>query len=236
MKKIFCTLLIFTILLNGVSINAKTDVKDEPVLPEDVIIESIDMPMDDDVTIQFVDNELVDANQSPKVFQTSLIGGVGTSTYLYTTYTYKKHNITSYDAKAPTNQKFLVSVPNGTTVSLTKDINVSGTMSFSGSVDANVKSAIAKAFKLSASGTLSYKWTKNTKFSFPKEFIGKYKICNYYTAISFDKANVTVERRDWYKLNGIISSPYSVNRGDITIKNVYIPKVIVYKIGTNYGQ
>lgn len=159
-----------------------------------------------------------------------------TDRYIETRYSVKGSKLLKYDAISKDNELFLISVPRGYELRLETSKTITGSLSADGSITAGEKKAISGSFSLNASGSISKTYTSQQTFTFPEQYKDKYSTANYYTAISYDLYEIQMHSYDLYDhTQGGVSHPVGTNYQDYIIK-VYIPKIVMYTVGVNYGN
>lgn len=172
-------------------------------------------------TVSFIDPNLQNPNNN-RITPNAVINEV----YDHTEYIYCYSSITSYDVGPRNSDKFLLSVARGETKSLSKAVDVSGTLSFSGSVEANVAEVIKLGLTSNVSGTIKFTWSTNRVFEGPK---APYNSRSYYAAINYDQYTSLVKRIDFYKeYNGVVYMGMTSYPTDITVSGVKRPKGVEY--------
>lgn len=149
------------------------------------------------------------------------------ATYTYSTYEFRSASLTQTHSQPLTDQKRLVSVPEGYSEVLKSDVTVSGTIKYSGSVGGKIKEVINLGFGLTVSGTFSYTFSKNQSFGFPPSYVGIYNTAIYYGAVDFDRYTVCVRVTNHY-------SDGSKDYYDSYTSGVDRPTKALYTVGVNY--
>jgi len=148
--------------------------------------------------------------------------------YDHTEYTYNYSSITAYDVGPGNNDKFLLSVARGGTDSLKKDVDVSGTLTISGSVEAKVQELIKIGLTSTASGTLKFTWSTTKVFVGPE---APYNSRSYYAAINYDQYTSYLTKTDYYKqYNGTTYTGMVGYSSQITVTGVKKPKGVEYSV------
>ena len=233
MKKIFLclfSLVLFFSVATSVSASAETPIKVKSENEDITIVEVHDVQGIPNASVDFID--LAKVKEGPRVVKTNGSDDIGTlgvitERYTHSTYTYSHHTISAYDVGPRSNDKFLLSVANGQTRSLTHSVNISGTVSFEATASAKVKSVINLGLTGSASGTMGYTYTTSTGYTGPSS---PYTNRDYYGAIQFDRYSTYVKVTDHYDVyNGTIRTGTTTHSGGtITTHGVKKPKAITY--------
>ncbi|MCX7904160.1 MAG: hypothetical protein N2486_06580 [Caloramator sp.] len=173
--------------------------------------------------------EFIDLNLANMVVPQGEIYEVYDHSY-YETYSY---SITGYSVGPRCNDKFLLSVAKGQTKTITSDISVSGTVTYGGSVGAEIKKCINLSLQGNVSGTFSYTYSKSTLYSGPPEG-SQYNCRNYYGAINYDQYSFTLKKYDVYKVyNGGIFVRYETYQApNVQVTGVKNPINVTYSIDT----
>lgn len=225
MKKTISRLLLLSILVSSLGI-VRVNASTLPNEGEITVSQKIYLSED-------ANNWILDDIYQSKDNNIRIHGGVGTATYLYSTYKYKEHVMTLEDCKPYKNHTFLDTVAKGGKTKLTNTVEISGTMTISvPELASGIFKAIAKGLNLSASGQIKHKFSKEYELVWPTDLADKYNACRYYTAIGFDKVKVTVKKYNWYLPNGVmLPIKYSKYIEDQTY-TVYKPFVVIYYRGS----
>jgi len=152
--------------------------------------------------------------------------GVVNEVYDHTEYVYNYSAITAYDVGPRNSDKFLLSVARGATKSLTNSVDVSGTLTVSGSVEAKVVDVIKLGLTDSVSGTLKFTWSTTREFVGPE---APYNSRSYYAAINYDQYTSYVTKTDYYKqYNGVTYMGMVGYSTQLTVTGVKKPKGVEY--------
>lgn len=230
MKKIFNILLTISFIM---IFTISPDVYAKDKSTSEITIVDVYQPEEssEPAKIEFVDKKL-ENNKKSKSFSTQ---GEIYEVYDHSYYVYGSQTLRQYDVGPMTNQTFLISVAKGETLTLSNSVTVSGTVSYSYSVEAGIKSVINTQWTGSASGTISKTWGTTETYTGPSE-TSPYNSRNYYSAAQYDLYNVTVKKYDVYKVynGGIYYGTQTYYVGSQTVNDVKKPKIIKYSIDTNY--
>jgi hypothetical protein len=138
-----------------------------------------------------------------------------------------RNTITDYNVGPREKDIFLVSVPKGSTRTITGTKSVSATVSYQGSVSADIMKVINISLTNEISGSFSYTWSTSVYYSGPD---GNYTTRDYYGAIQYDQYNSVVSRYDVYDVwqGTVYLGEQTVYAGDTNINGVKKPKNIEY--------
>ncbi len=182
-------------------------------------------------TVTFVDESMIENNSATKA------RGAIVMQYSHSYYTYVNRSIIAWYVGPRENDVFLCSVAAGKTKQVEEEKTISGSISFTGEVNANIKKTVSLGFGLTASGTYSKTWKTTETFTGPAD--GKYNSYSFYGAIDYDKYTTTVKRYDVYNYvdsnSGTITGTETLYHSTMTIDNVKCPKAVEYSIGDNYS-
>lgn len=128
---------------------------------------------------------------------------------------------------------FIISVARGSSSTLSQSKTITGSLSADVELSSSEKEAVGAKFSLSASGSISQTYEKSTTYQFPSQYEGRYTTANYYSAVSFDKYNITVRKTNFYTTHSR-TVPVPRDHEDKENITVYIPKIISYTRGANY--
>lgn len=163
------------------------------------------------------------------------IMGASREVYDHSYYIVGSKTLKDYNVGPIKNRIFLISVARGQTVFLEEEKSVSGTVTYSGTVEAEIKRVINLNFTSSISGTYTRTWKKGVSFEGP-DSSSPYNSRDFYGAIDYDLYNVKVDRYDVYKIyNGNIDTEKTVTYYNSSkyINNVKKPKGIQYSLDYN---
>lgn len=166
----------------------------------------------------------------PKLVQTAASRGVPEEVYDHSYYIFSHRTISAYDVGPRQDDKFLISVARGATKTLENDVTVHGSISYTNSVEAEIKKLINVGLELTTSGGFSFTWTKGSVYSGPES--AEYNSYSYYGAVNFDTCSCYLERYDVYKLyNGSAHiKDITYYKGYETVNDVNVPKEVEYSI------
>ena len=168
----------------------------------------------------------------PELAQTAVSRGVPEEVYDHSYYKYSHKTISDHDVGPRLDDKFLVSVARGETKNLEQNITVHGSISYTNSVDAEIKKLINVGLELTTSGGFSYTWTKGSTYSVPID--AEYNSYSFYGAVNFDTCSCYLERYDVYKLyNGsAYIKDITYYKGYEIVNEVNVPKKVSYSVGS----
>lgn len=222
MKKLLPLLTIISILFCTIPINAQT--KD--------IVEIVSTGPQEHIgaTVTFVDEDLVNHDTI------NIARGAIYSQYSHSYYVYvSRSRIDSYVGPRH-DDTFLCSMAPGHTKSVEEETTLTGSISFTGTVDKNIKKVINAGFGLTVSGSYSKTWKTTDTFTAPSDYT--YNTYSYYGAMDYDKYATTVKRYDVYNYidstSGKITSTEDLYHSTIKVDNVKSPREAEYIIGYKY--
>ncbi|UDK97112.1 hypothetical protein EYB33_12745 [Lysinibacillus sphaericus] len=192
------------------------------------VVQEFEVEGNQNATVEFIDPDLVgkSRNELSKIDDSVSPLGVINEVYSYSYYSYGSHSIAAYNVGPISNQKFLVSVARGQTKNISQTVTVSGSVTYEASVEGSLKEVINIGLTGSASGTISYTYSKSESYVGPD---APNTTRDYYGAIQYDLYNTTVKKYDVYKVyNGNVQTGTTTYPGkSTTINNVKKPKAIV---------
>lgn len=181
-------------------------------------------------TVTFIDESLVNDDVANKV-RGAIVSQYSHSYYIYVS----RSRIASYVGPRH-DDTFLCSMAPGHTKAVEEETKITGSISFTGTVDSKIKKTITAGFGLTVSGTYTKTWKTTDTFTAPNDHT--YNTYSYYGAMDYDEYTTTVKRYDVYNYvdtsSGIITGTEDLYHSTININNVKSPREAEYRIGHNY--
>lgn len=211
---------IFSFSLTGVEKAAASTISEEMIISDDDY-QPIEPIGNNNATAEYVDPNI--SSEVPAEPEYGQIYEV----YSHSTYYFYSKTITGYSVGPLNNQTFLLSVARGSTKTLSHSITVSGTVSYSATLNAGLSKVINLGLTGNASGTVSYTYNTTTEYKGPS---APYNSRDYYSGVNFDNYSTEVKKYNVYNTyNGSIKTgTVTYYAGIVTTKNVKKPKVITY--------
>ncbi len=151
--------------------------------------------------------------------------------YSHSNYEYVSHQIISHDVGPRINDRFLFSLPGGSSLTLTERVSDTASVSFDFGVEAGIKDVIKLKLGLNASYSKTVESERNKTYTAPSQF----ESCSYYSAINYDLYRYTIYKYDIYnKVDQRTGRIYdkSEYRSVKTI-DVKVPKIEIYYKGNS---
>ncbi len=193
-----------------------------------VIYNEIRLADNPGATVSFIDSKLFSTQTSQDSNKISPMGVI-TEVYDHSYYVYQYNTINSYNVGPRDHDTFLLSVARGMTLNLSQSRTISTTLSFSGSVEANMASCIKLGVTGNTSGTQSFTWSTSMNFVGPD---APYNSRSYYAALNYDSTTCYLQRYDVYaQYNGPLFTGYiEYNNGTTSVSGVKIAHAVTYNI------
>lgn len=226
--------LALALTLSPVSAFAKKSSEPVSVLPQSYTVVH-EAKGDPNAKVEFIDPKLVplasSATPSKGITDSGIVTPMGNiiEVYDHSYYVVDYNQITSYNCGPIDSQKFLISVARGQTKTLSSSTTISGSVSYTSNVSADVMKIINLSLTFNVSGSVSHTWGTTDVYTGPDS--SSYSHRDYYGANQYDEYSNVVHRYDVYKVyNG---SAYMYNETiDAGTTTYYAkkPKQITYSM------
>lgn len=219
-----------TLALSPASVFAKSAPKPVPQPTNFTVVH--EAKGDPNAKVEFIDPALLPSSSSQKTpeVDSGIISPMGTITevYSHSYYVVDSNQITDYNCGPIDSQKFFLSVARGETKTIDRSFELSGTVTYEGSVGADIRQLINLSLTASVSGTVTGTWSTSTVYTGPD---APYLHRDYYAANQYDKYSNVVHRYDVYKVyNGSIYMYNETNDGGTSTYYAKKPKQITYSM------
>jgi hypothetical protein len=148
--------------------------------------------------VVFTDDEKLGTKISKPSTGISTLGELSYE-YSYSTYTYQYYITNKKFVGPTTDDEVITSVPRGGSKTVTNDKELSATISFTTSAEADVAGVVKVGISGSISGTVTAKWSETKSYAGPS-LDSSYRSIVYYAAMNRNLITAVLEKTDHYNL------------------------------------
>lgn len=237
MKKLYQVFAIILSVLTVTTVSLANETNAQAASPKSAttITEIYSTPINDKVTIDFVDESLVGTKKLETSSQSGVIApmGVITEVYHHSYYGIRSYSRTGQAVGPRMNEVTYASLARGETRTVTDTTTLTGTVTISGTYNVNAINLVKASISGSVSGSISHTWSTTTTLTGPN---APYNTRLYSHAVDFDQYSYILNKYDVYYIynNGSYYSEETYNGGTVTMNAVKKPIFVSYSTDRMY--